>query len=69
MANENIHTRARKVAHEFTPRCRGDEPIGDDGIRYHSRACDDLTDTIVSFALSEMAILNSALVETREVTS
>ena len=38
-----IEKMSRKCAHSFVTRCRGGEPTGDDGHRWHTNACDNLT--------------------------
>lgn len=66
MAEKNVRDRARDIAHELTPRCRGGEWIGSDGQRYHSQACDRLTDALETFALSEMERCVSAMANQTE---
>lgn len=43
---------AREIAHRHCPRCTGGQemhvPCGGDRVRYHSKACDRLTEDIVT---------------------
>lgn len=34
---------ARRIAHNHVSRCSGGATHGDDGVRYHSKKCDELT--------------------------